>query len=248
MMPKRYSPKERAILIGFIIERDGEECRLCHKEPSELASPLQIDHIDGDHFNRAHTNLRLLCQSCNQLEMHRLKREGQSTNGKTPQPRNGNGRWVSTVVAAKGDLLRCVSVTKDVPNMDGGAAIRRVVMGVSRYSDGSPEMRAAEFFEPPFTEWLMATLRQRGHLTYKDAADAGAQVVGCNPMTTRRYLDKLCSFEGPCEIVPDAMNRRVVVLREMKPALGANNGHSQSTDGLASTTPDSEMAASGEQQ
>lgn len=47
---------------GYIIERDGGQCRHCHKEVSGRNATL--DHIDPDGPNEPE-NLQLLCRSCN---------------------------------------------------------------------------------------------------------------------------------------------------------------------------------------
>ena len=56
------SAKRRLIREGML----NNECYLCKQEPVWFGKPLtlQIDHIDGDHYNNEIVNLRLLCANC----------------------------------------------------------------------------------------------------------------------------------------------------------------------------------------
>jgi len=42
----------------------------------------------------------------------------------------------------------------------------------------------------------------------------GAEIVGCSPTTTARYLAKLTSPSGPLEETTDSLGHRVLVLKE----------------------------------
>lgn len=42
-------------------------CGWCMINPVTNKSPLEIDHIDGDHRNNIEENLRLLCPNCHSL-------------------------------------------------------------------------------------------------------------------------------------------------------------------------------------
>lgn len=58
--------RTRDKLYPIIAKRDGEYCRCCGKLTSEVQ--LIIDHRDNDNSNNTHTNLQLLCRSCNYLK------------------------------------------------------------------------------------------------------------------------------------------------------------------------------------
>jgi 5-methylcytosine-specific restriction endonuclease McrA len=62
-MGRPLSPTSRAYAYAYLVERDGETCTICEKSPP--ATPLEIDHIDGDKANPAPSNLRFLCKPCN---------------------------------------------------------------------------------------------------------------------------------------------------------------------------------------
>ncbi len=71
-------------------------------------------------------------------------------------------------------------------------------------------MKANLTFEPVFTEWLLANLP----MSRDEAKNSGAQVAGCSPATTDRYLKKLTSAVGPLREFKDAMH---VVTVDFKP-------------------------------
>lgn len=48
-----------------IFEHKCQRCGLCEWEGVEI--PLELDHIDGQHFNNELSNLRLLCPNCHAL-------------------------------------------------------------------------------------------------------------------------------------------------------------------------------------
>ena len=50
----------------MLIERDGEQCKICGLGPiwNNKCLKLQIDHIDGNRYNNEDLNKRLLCPNC----------------------------------------------------------------------------------------------------------------------------------------------------------------------------------------
>lgn len=65
-------------LKGRLINERGwiAECYICKlKEWNSLPIPLELDHIDGNHYNQLENNLRLLCPNCHaQTPTYRNKR------------------------------------------------------------------------------------------------------------------------------------------------------------------------------
>lgn len=54
-------------LKGRLIDEKGwiAECSICKlKEWNSLPIPLELDHIDGNHYNQLENNLRLICPNC----------------------------------------------------------------------------------------------------------------------------------------------------------------------------------------
>lgn len=98
-----------------------------------------------------------------------------------------------------------------------------------RYNDNAvnasawpKEMRVSREKEPEYANWLWDQLLildgglrfQPKALTVHDAIFAGAQAVGISPNTTKRYLMKLVSFEGPFRIGEGPNGHQEIQLRE----------------------------------
>jgi hypothetical protein len=71
-----------------------------------------------------------------------------------------------------------------------------------------PKITSAEFLkntksEPSFCHWIHRILRKEHRIPYDDAINSGAQMAGCSPVTAKRYLDKLTSSVGPCQVFYD---------------------------------------------
>jgi len=82
------------------------------------------------------------------------------------------------------------------------------------YGSGSPEMQANACYEIPYRVWLLSYIVEHGFIGKPDAINAGAEYVGCNPTTARKYLDKLVSLAGPCAETKDATGQTVISLKE----------------------------------
>jgi hypothetical protein len=87
-------------------------------------------------------------------------------------------------------------------------------------SQESKEMQIAREKEPEYAKWIWEQLMTKDNygnwktLTVHDAIYAGAQAVGISPNTTKRYLLKLVSYEGPFEIGEGPRGHQEVRVRE----------------------------------
>ncbi len=81
------------------------------------------------------------------------------------------------------------------------------------YQSGSAEMQVNDFCETEYRNWVMAHIRLNGSITKKEAINAGAERVGANPTTTRKYLDKLTSTEGHLKEFKNQSKERVITFR-----------------------------------
>lgn len=89
------------------------------------------------------------------------------------------------------------------------------------YHEGSAEMQANYLFELDYRTWLLQFIQEHGFINRKEAVNAGAEIVGCNPTTSAKYLAKLVSLAGPLQETKDMLGDVVVTF---KPSF-ASNGH-----------------------
>jgi hypothetical protein len=103
------------------------------------------------------------------------------------------------------------------------------------YREGSPEMQANSYYETAFRDWLLSYLRANEFILKDEAVYSGAEVVGCSPTTTARYLKKLTSGMGVLREQKDSTGAVVIVFRPANPrnrtaapgAPGKRRPHSQ---------------------
>lgn len=85
------------------------------------------------------------------------------------------------------------------------------------YQQGSAEMQASDLMETPYWHWIKAkitALNLKGEdLPKKEAINGGAYTVGCSTTTSRKYLDKLTSEEGPLKEVKTEWKVKVIRFR-----------------------------------
>jgi hypothetical protein len=235
MTPRRWAIHTRAFAYRYLVLRDGEQCSICHAVPTTrnnrphqgsttqndsnlattpIVSPttqnikapttqnpfnsatiplvssttqntLDIDHIDGNPKNNEPDNLRLLCRRCN-VSLSNKSRPRRSLSS---------------------DLSVCVREIRE------GKPATRIAREDANYREGSPEMQANLLYEVPFRRWIMKQVTTNGSYDYSTAMNEGAEVTGCSPQTTSRYLAKLTSPAGPLTETKDALGHRVLILK-----------------------------------
>jgi predicted chitinase len=74
-------------------------------------------------------------------------------------------------------------------------------------------MQANLTYEVTFRRWITATITTHGFYDRITAINEGAEVVGCSPATTARYLAKLTSASGPLTQAKDALGYSVLILK-----------------------------------
>jgi len=216
LTPRRWSTNTRAWAYRYLVLRDGEACALCHAVPTShnpttqneptTQNQLDIDHIDGNPKNNHPDNLRLLCRKCNVA----------LSNTDRTKPQNPS------------DLSVCERYRKE------GRPATRIAREDANYREGSPEMQANLLYEVPFRRWIMKQVTTQGSYDYTTAINEGAEVVGCSPQTTSRYLAKLTSPSGPLAEIKDALGHRVLVLKDH---LTSHKTHTTPPNPKAHTTP-----------
>ena len=89
----------------------------------------------------------------------------------------------------------------------------RIVKSSVVYRDGSAEMQANYLFELDYRNWLNDYIDENGFIPKKEAINAGAEVVGCNPTTSAKYLAKLTSIVGPLAEMKDMLGEVIIIPR-----------------------------------
>lgn len=188
-MPRRWGNNTRLWVYRFLCIRDGERCALCHATPtgqngnSAGQNALEIDHEDGCYWNDDPDNLRLLCKKCN----------------------------VSAENKAR--VLRVSPSAKCVREREEGKSETRIVREVVDFMRGAPEMQANFLYEVQYRHWLLEAVSTQGSIEKGDAINSGAEVVGCSPATTAKYLAKLLSSAGPLSEFKGSLGERLLVLK-----------------------------------
>lgn len=213
----------------FLIQRDGNRCSTpgCLVVGTDI-KPLEVDHIDGDYENDDPSNLKLLCHKCNCREWHRRRNLSpetrtsavcvKSSNGTAQQqseippqaPQNESIRGekynMSQIEPITGSFFRSVS-TKSVSVCANEGDETRV-------DEESAEIRINREKEPLYRS-LALEMAARRKLTTRRAIYGLAEKLGLSPATTRRYLEKLISEEGPLELTDRGpRGNREITIRE----------------------------------
>lgn len=184
-MPRRWSFNTRLWAYRYLCLRDGEECANCHRKPT-AQNKLEIDHLDGNSWNNDPPNLRLLCKGCN-VHFENLAAEERAALTRERSDRNERER---------------------------GKAATQFLRAAVNYKDGSPEMQANYLCEIDFREWTLSKVVEQGSYPKKQAIFAGAELVGCSPTTTSRYLEKLLSDHGPLTTQKDLLGDLQLVFKD----------------------------------
>jgi len=192
-MPRRWGSNTRLWAYRYLVLRDGEHCAICKKNPT-TRNGLDIDHIDGDKNNYDPLNLQLLCRHCNVVKENKSRLHEISYLG--PSDRGERER-------------------------EEGNPSTRLVKEAVDYKGGSVEMQASFLFELDYREWVLLQVKGRGALLKKEAVFAGAELVGCSPTTTSKYLAKLTSAAGPLQEYKDKLGDTLLIPR---------NGHKPAGD------------------
>lgn len=195
LMPRRFGLQTRIWVYRFLVLRDGESCSRCGKIsatrnevsvsfPATRNEVLEVDHIDGNKLNNDPRNLRLLCKRCNIAVRNRYSAR-------------------NVCVCAK----ELASDTKRKVNQaqNEGNPATRIARDVVNYNSGDAAMQANFLYEVSFRDWLLSQIRIKGFILRQEAIVAGAEVVGCSPSTTQRYITKLTSFAGVLQETRDML-------------------------------------------
>ena len=191
-MANRFQHKTRLWVYRYLVLRDGNKCQHCGKIPAALNEKptarkpafLEIDHIDGNKRNDEPTNLQLLCKTCNVIK----ENKGRA------------GRESPSAMRER--------------EMREGQPATRIARELVNYMEEAPATMQANFlYEMTFRQWLLDKIAKHGSFLKQDAIDAGAEVIGCSPVTTKRYLDKLTSAAGVLQETRDMIGGTYLIFK-----------------------------------
>ena len=186
-MAKRYQNRERQIIYKFLVDRDGERCFVCPGKPPKFK--LEIDHADNNPKNDDPDNLHLLCRNHNLIMRQK------------------------TIRSHKAYLKRYGAVREREREKNGTSSSTHRVRAMVDFSVGSQEMKANSHYERQYREWLLKYLIQYKVIDRKEAANCGAEIVGCSQTTTGRYLDKLTSAVGPLKETINTAGLKIIIFK-----------------------------------
>ena len=196
-MSNRIQGKTRVWLYRFIAARDGELCGNCgavpeipltNFPPAATNTPKTVKHLELDHIDD---------------DLNNNEPDNFGFLCKTCNVSKENRR------RAAGEL----SPSAERERAEGKPATQ-LVRQLVNYSAGSAEMQANSYFEVDFRVWVLQFIKATGFIGKQDAIDSGAEMVGCSPTTTTKYMKKLTSRFGP---LAETKDKTGAVILELKP-------------------------------
>lgn len=189
-MPNRFQVAQHDLAYNFLAAYEGEYCLIGKIGHKKCEGNLQIDHADNNPWNWKPGNIHLVCQKHN-LELRKLT---------TKQHKALMARY-----CARNERER--EKTKgDIPG--------DVLASAVDYLSGSPEMQVNIRCKILFADWVVKLINKHGQWPKKDVINSGAHISGCNPQTSRRYLDALTSSVGPLRERRDETGTTIIALRK----------------------------------
>lgn len=230
-MPARFTNKERETIYGFLIEKaGGERCARCGAKP-ELGRKLAIDHKDDNKDNNLPQNFQLLCKSCNTAKENTRRAAAArafaavgAVDSRRPNiaENSGTKHEYSPPPNVPTDLRERERVLNEGQSL-AFLHTSKVTKNYLGYEDGSPELRANNYFEDAWESFILGKLGHDGYISKEDAIYAASYHIGCNPLTAQRYFNKWTSSAGP--LVRNSLRFQVPVW-ELK-AKAVESAHSE---------------------
>lgn len=189
-MPNRFQTAQHDLAYNFLVAYEGEYCLIGKIGHKKCEGGLQIDHADNNPWNWKPGNIHLVCQKHN-LELRKLT---------TKQHKALMARY-----CARNERER--EKTKgDIPG--------DVLASMVDYSSGSTEMQVNVRCKQIFADWVIQLINKHGQWPKTDVINSGAHISGCNPQTSRRYLDALTSSVVPLQESRDETGTMIVTFRK----------------------------------
>lgn len=191
MSPNRFQANTRLWVYRYLVLRDGEQCARCYEVPTAK-----------NNGNPTAKN----GNSSSGLDIHHL--DGNPFNN---EPDNLALYCRACNNKARSNGPSAYSATCERERKEGKASTRVTREALDYRAPEAPVTMQANFlYELDFRKWLLGIIQERGFIPKLDAINAGAEVVGCSPLTTQRYVAKLTSSVGVLNEVKDMLGETVL--------------------------------------
>ncbi len=155
------------------------------KRLSAKARQLVAEYLDSVYGHKC-----TLCPATDRLEQDHV-------NGNRNDNRLTNFRWLCHTCNLAARRL--------IPSAGLDESERKLEDGLT-----SAEISINRDKEPAYRRWLFVRASDRRPLYVDEAINAGAETVGCSPLTTRRYLAKAVSKSGIYDLIPVRTENRTL--------------------------------------
>lgn len=112
-------------------------------------------------------------------------------------------------------------------------------------TEGTPQQRVNFYAEPRATEWILEQVRVHGVVLKDDLANGSAQITHTSPSTTRTYIDKLASSEGPLVAYKNIFGDLVITFKDSQLPMSGDAGEDGPQGRMPLDHEESEMSGSG---
>ena len=189
-------------------------CRPCNVTKQNLLRRLGRKKVDITGSSTGSSTCQPICSST--LSVNPRSESGEKCSSNLRAPRSEASQGQSQGVREREHVEKDASV-KVSKTIDSGTPNTRIYKGVIPYGEGSPEMQANGLFEVDYRDWLLHHIADIGFVPKREAINAGAELVGCNPTTAAKYLAKLTSMVGPLAESRDSTGQVMVFAKARPP-------------------------------
>ena len=189
MSPNRFQANVRLWVYRYLVERDGEQCARCYADFSAAKNGSAAK---------------------NSLEIDHI--DGNDWNN---EPENLRLLCKNCNITLRNKSRSVDSATCERERKEGKASTRVTRQAVNYADPEAPATMQANFlYEMDFRKWLLGVIQEKGFTPKADAINAGAEVVGCSPLTASRYIAKLTSSVGCLQEVRDTLGDAMLTWKE----------------------------------
>ena len=183
MSPNRFQANTKLWVYRFLVLRDGEQCARCYEKPT-AKNGNSSSGLDIHHQDGNPFN----------NEPDNLALYCRACNNKARS--NGHQPYSATCEREREEGKASTRVTREALNF--------------RSPDTPTTMQANFLYELDFRRWLLQAIQDKGFISKQDAINGGAEIVGCSPLTSSRYVAKLTSSAGVLNEVRDMLGETVL--------------------------------------